>query len=442
MTPEHPHTRSIETAEEYFETSLSTGLTPEEAQARLQRLGLNELRETPPTPLWRMLLDQFSNFIVLILIVACVISILLGEYVEGAAILAIVILNAILGLVQESKAESALRALKKLAAPEAHVLRDGHLLAVPSRDLVPGDVVVLETGNYVPADVRLVKTVNLRIDEASLTGESVPVEKRADRVHDADTPLGDRRNMAYMSTVVTYGRGRGLVVATGMETQIGHIAEMIQSYEEEPTPLQVKLDQVGKWLGVAMLAICGVVFVLGLLRSQPILEMFFIAISLAIAAVPEGLPAVVTIALALGMQEMIRRNALIRKLPAVETLGSATAICSDKTGTLTQNEMTAVRFYAGGQIISATGQGYQPVGQFYHKGQPMGSASNGSLQKLLAASMLCNDAFLEPDEATRTWRMVGDPTEGARHRGGGQGWSVESRDRECLPTRSRDPLRF
>jgi len=429
------HTKTIEEVAEALGTDLKRGLTAQEAQARLEQYGPNELQERPRPSFWKMLLDQFNQFLVLILIVAAIVSFLLGEYLDSGAIMAIVILNAILGVIQESKAEEALAALQKMAAPNAQVLRDGHLLTIPAREVVPGDVVILETGNYVPADVRLVESVNLRIEEAPLTGESVSVEKDAELVLKEDLPLGDRRNLAFMGTVVSYGRGKGIVVATGMNTEIGLIAEMIQSYEEEPTPLQVKLDQLGKWLGIGCLTVCGLVFVIGVLRDtnvamifqpdggplaylntfkQAIVDMFMVAVSLAIAAVPEGLPAVVTIVLALGMQEMIKRHALIRKLPAVETLGSATTICSDKTGTLTQDKMRAMQMYVDRTILSISGDGYKPVGEFSDNGRPVDLSGYPGSNLLLRAGLLCNDARLEPDpDNDDSWRMVGDPTEGA-----------------------------
>ncbi|GAF93682.1 unnamed protein product, partial [marine sediment metagenome] len=307
--------------------------------------GPNELVEPPRATLWRMILEQFNNFIVIVLIVASIVSALLGDYIEAGAIMAIVLLNALLGVIQEHRAEEALAALQRLAAPEAHVIRDAHRQAVPARDLVPGDVVLLGVGNYVPADLRLVETVNLKIEEAALTGESVPVQKDARVVLTQDEVLGDRRNTAFSGTLVSYGRGRGVVVSTGMNTQIGMIAAMLQSVHEEPTPLQRRLDQLGKLLGWASLAICGLVFALGWVRGVDPLEMFLVAVSLAVAAVPEGLPAVVTITLAMGMREMIQRHALIRRLSSVETLGSTTVICSDKTGTLTQNQMTVTHLW-------------------------------------------------------------------------------------------------
>jgi len=412
------HEHSVEQTPELLGSHLHRGLTAEEARARLAQYGPNELEERPRPSFWHLLFNQFKQFLVLILIVSAFVSLFLGEHVEAGAIMAIVALNAVLGVVQESKAEEALAALQKMAAPEARVVRDGHVLTKSARELVPGDLVILETGNYVPADVRLVEAMNLRIEEASLTGESVAVEKEAKGVLPPETPLGDRRNMAYMGTLVSYGRGQGLVVATGMRTQFGLIAEMIQSYEEEETPLQLKLDQLGKWLGTGCLAICGMVFGVGLWEGRPPLDMFVTAVSLAIAAVPEGLPAVVTICLALGMREMIRRHALIRKLPAVETLGSATAICSDKTGTLTQNEMTAVQIYADSDLLYITGEGYRPQGELQEEdGSRAELRWYPSMRILLQGGLLCNDARLERMESDgggdSSWHIVGDPTEGA-----------------------------
>ena len=430
-----------------LESNLEKGLTAEQVRKRQEQFGANELREAPGRSFWRMLFDQFNQFLVIILIVAALVSAFIGwteynhtgeitEFIDAIAIMTIVILNAILGVVQEGRAEEALAALKKMSAPNARVLRDGYTQTVPSSELVPGDVVILETGNYIPADVRLVESVNLRIEEASLTGESVAVGKDARDVLKPETVLGDRHNLAFMSTVITYGRGRGLVVSIGMDTEIGKIAEMIQAYEEEPTPLQVKLDQLGRTLGIITLVICGLVGVLGVVRGTQIdllfsqgfaayfgleetvpqlVDMFMVAVSLAIAAVPEGLPAVVTIALALGMQEMVRRNALIRKLPAVETLGSATAICSDKTGTLTQNEMTAVQMYVDRSLLTITGEGYKPDGEFLDSGNSVGLEGYPGMRLLLRAGLLCNDSRLEEitDNDQTQWRIAGDPTEGA-----------------------------
>ncbi len=428
------HSQEASQVAAQFDTHLQRGLIAQEAAHRLARYGPNQLREIPRPGFWRMLWDQFNNFLILILVAASLVSFLLGDYVEAIAILAIVILNAVLGVFQESKAEEALAALKRMTAPEARVIRDGHRQTVPAPEVVPGDLVLLESGNYVPADVRLVESVNLQIDEAPLTGESIPVRKRAEVVLDREIPLGDRRNSAYMGTLVTYGRGRGVVFATGMHTQIGLIAEMIQSYEEEPTPLQVKLIQLGKWLGAACLAVCAVILVIGLLRDtrmgvivadglstylqayrHKIADLFMTAVSLAIAAVPEGLVAVVTIVLALGMQRMIKRHALLRKLPAVETLGSATVICADKTGTMTQNRMVVVRLWADDSLLAVTGEGYQPEGEFHRNGQQVNLEEYPGAQLLLRGALLCNDAYLETSglDTQRTYRLVGDPTEGA-----------------------------
>ncbi len=432
------HSRSIAHVASELGTEPTRGLSSAEAANRLERLGPNELREKPSTPFWKLVLAQLNSFVVILLIVASIISALLGDYVEAAAIMAIVILNAVLGVVQESRAEAALAALKKMAAPEAEVIRDGHRQKISSRELVPGDVVLIESGNYIPADLRLVDSVNLKIDESALTGESNAVEKRAVDTLAQNVPLADRRNAAYMSSLVTYGRGKGIVTGTGMDTQIGLIAQMLQSFEEEPTPLQRKLDQLGKTLGTAALFLCLIVFVVYVIRDTnfsvlfapdgglgayfqafkaKLAEAFLIAVSLAIAAVPEGLPAVVTISLALGMREMIRRHALIRKLSAVETLGSATTICSDKTGTLTQNEMTAVQLWVHHTEVSIEGRGYQPIGSFRRPDRrDFDARDDVEVAGLLWAAALANDAELEPTgeaEGKQTYRMVGDPTEGA-----------------------------
>jgi Ca2+-transporting ATPase len=425
----HPwHSLSVDETIQELSTHTTQGLSTAEVKRRHTIYGFNELREAPRPTFWDRLLDQFKNFLVMILIVASVVSLLLGDYIEAAAIMAIVILNAILGVVQESRAEEALTALKKMTAPEAQVIRDGKQQTIPTRELVPGDIVIIETGNYIPADVRLVEAVNLKIDEASLTGESVPVQKKADTVLDRELPLGDRKNTAYMGTMVTYGRGRGVVASTGMNTQFGLIAQMVQSFENEPTPLQRKLEQLGKTLGIAALAVCGLVFLVGVVRyliqpnpeltlMEEILEMFIVAVSLAIAAVPEGLPAVVTICLALGMQRMIKRHALLRQLSAVEALGSSTVICSDKTGTLTQNAMTVVSIWADNTNVKVSGEGYSPKGDFSTDGTQVEPEKSPGLHTLMTGMLLCNDAWLETsgtvDSDRLTYRVLGDPTEGA-----------------------------
>ena len=426
MQDKEAHAKPIEQVAAALQAHLERGLTQEQAQERLRTLGANELTEKPRPGFLALLWDQFNNYLVIILIIAALIALALGEWVDSVAIMCIVVLNAVVGVIQESKAEQALDALKKMAAPNAQVIRDGHQITVPGRELVPGDIVHLEAGNYVPADLRLVSSVNLKVEEASLTGESVPVEKHAAAVLDREIPLGDRKNSAFMSTMVTYGRGKGLVTGTGMNTQIGMIAEMIQSYEDEDTPLQQKLQQLGKVLGTGCIAICAIVLVYGLFRDtrlteifstgffnylqaeqKDIINLFMTAVSLAIAAVPEGLPAIVTICLALGMQQMIKRHALIRKLPAVETLGCATVICSDKTGTLTQNEMTVVQGWSAGKRFKVTGEGYNPSGQFLLGDQPFETGGDPDATMLLQGALLCNDALVEEG------RIIGDPTEGA-----------------------------
>jgi Ca2+-transporting ATPase len=404
------HARDPQAAGRSLQTSLESGLTAAQATERLAEHGRNELREAPRPGLWRKLLEQFNSFIIWILIAAALISAVVGDWVEAAAILAIVLLNAILGLVQEHRAEQAMAALRRLAAPEAQVLRDGRRQVVRARELVPGDLVLLQAGNYVPADLRLVEAVNLRVEEAALTGESASVQKDAGLVLPEAAELGDRINMAYSGTLVSYGRGRGLVVATGMETQLGRIAGMLQAVEQETTPLQRRLDQLGKLLGWAALAVCSGVFVVGWARGFEVLEMFLVAVSLAVAAVPEGLPAVVTITLALGMREMIRRNALIRRLASVETLGSTTVICSDKTGTLTQNKMTATRLWVDGVRFEIDGDGASPDGAFRVDSRGVDLKDYPGSTTALWVGALDNDAQFEQDEAGRP-RVVGDPTE-------------------------------
>jgi P-type Ca2+ transporter type 2C len=401
----------------HLNSSASEGLTGQEAARRLAQYGPNELAEARQATFMEMLWAQFRNFIVILLIVAAVISAVVGDWLEAAAIMAIVLLNSILGVIQERNAARALAALKKMAAPEAQVIRAGSRINLPTRELVPGDIVLLEAGNFIPADLRLIEAMNLRVEEAALTGESVPVQKQAEGVLPASRSLGDRKNTAYLGTMVAYGRGRGLVFATGMQTQIGHIAELLQKVGEEETPLQKRLEQLGRTLGWAALVVCALVFVIGWLQGNAPLEMFIVAVSLAIAAVPEGLPAVVTISLALGMREMIKRNALIRRLSSVETLGSATTICSDKTGTLTQNQMTVTRIWVDGLTFGVTGTGYQPEGDFTLDGEIVDLADYPAALTALWVAALNNDAELEmkPSEngSRPVYRMIGDPTEGA-----------------------------
>lgn len=400
-----------------LEVHREKGLSEGQILQRIDTFGTNELQEAPPISVWVRIYDQFANFVVVLLLVAALISAVLGEWVEASAIMVIVLLNAGLGVIQESRAEEALAALRKMASPDANVLRAGHRQAVPAREVVPGDIVFLEAGNFVPADVRLLETANLRIDEAALTGESFAVTKNALLELEENAALGDRKTMAYTGTLVTYGRGVGVVVNTGMASEIGQIASLLQTVEEDDTPLQKRLDSFGKTLGWVTLVICAIVFVEGMITGTDPLEMFIIAVSLAIAAVPEGLPAVVTITLALGMQEMVARNALIRRLSSVETLGSTTIICSDKTGTLTQNEMTVTNIAVDGEFLDISGTGYSVEGEFFRDGKKVNLAKEypGILTALWIGA-LNNDAILETDydeNGKRTLRMVGDPTEGA-----------------------------
>ena len=430
MTIDHQeipwHARTLADVIEHMETNTKSGLTESEAAARLVQYGPNALREQPRQTFWQRLMAQFQSFVIYILIFAAVLSAVLGDWVEAAAIAAIIALNAVLGVIQEGKAEEALAALRKLSSPEARVIRGGHQLVIPSQNIVPGDLVILDAGNYVPADVRLADTMNLKIDESSLTGESMAVDKQANITTEERALIGDRRNMAYMSTTATYGRGRAIVVGTGMQTEIGKIADLIQSTEDEDTPLQQRLDQLGRTLSIGALAICLLVGVVIFGREitsgdfklfEALEDSLLTAVALAIAAVPEGLPAIVTINLAIGMREMIRRNALIRRLPAVETLGSASVICSDKTGTLTQNQMTAVKLYVNGAILNINGHGYVPEGSFVKDGQPLELNAHPDARTLLLGGLLASDATLESSNESTfdegKLHMIGDPTEGA-----------------------------
>ncbi len=396
-----------------LQTDSSTGLTDEQAIARLQQYGPNQLKEKPGRGPFRIFLDQFKDFIVWILVAASVVSGVLGEWIDSCAIVAIVILNAVLGFIQEFRAEKSLAALKKLASPTTRVLRQGRMITIPSSELVPGDIVELEAGDNVPADSRVLRgTSNFCVQEASLTGESTPVLKTAVALQEKDVPLADRANMVYMGTSIAGGKAKVLVVETAMRTELGKIAGMIQEIEHQSTPLQKKLEEFGKWIVYLCFVLVGLLFVLELLRGGKIMEVFLTAVSLAVAAIPEGLPAAVTISLALGVQRMIKRNALIRRLPSVETLGCATVICSDKTGTLTKNEMTVQAVWAGGNLFDISGIGYEPKGEFLLKGQKVQAADYSDLMFVLQAGVLCNGASLVRTD-TGSYKITGDPTEGA-----------------------------
>jgi len=384
--------------------SSAQGISSEEALKRSDKYGPNELKEKKKKTPFMMLIDQFRDFMILVLVAAAIISGFIGELSDTIAIIVIVVLNAVIGFIQEYRAEKAMAALKKMSAPSATVMRNGMPSVIAASELVPGDIIILEAGNVVPADMRLLESAQLRVEEAALTGESVPVEKHTESLHDEQLPLGDRKNMAYKGTFVTYGRGRGLVIATGMDTELGKIATMLQEEEDVKTPLQKRLASFGQKLAVAVLAICVIVFVIGVIRGEAPLLMLLTAISLAVAAIPEALPAVITISLALGAKKLVKQNALIRKLPAVETLGSVTYICSDKTGTLTMNRMSVEEIYADGKIV---------------RNQELGVRSEGKTTdishltpypSLMTALSLSND--VRKDGAGS---VIGDPTEVAMY---------------------------
>ena len=419
---EPPHAVDAGAVVRTLGTDADSGLTGAAAAERLARYGPNELAQEPPEPWWRRLARQFADLLIWVLIGAAIVSGLLAEWVDAAAILAIVVLNGILGFAQEGRAEHALAALRKLSSPHAKAVRDGRSQNLPAAELVPGDRIDLEAGDRVPADVRLVGAAGLRVEEAALTGESVPADKDHREVLDADAPLGDRVNMAYMGTAVAAGSASAIVVATGMDTEIGHIAGMLERQEAEATPLQKRLAELGRVLVYVVLGIVAVMFGVQVLRGGRLVESFLLSVSLAVAAVPEGLSAVVTVSLALGLQRMARRNALIRRLPSVETLGAVTVICTDKTGTLTRNEMTVREVVAGGRRYEISGGGYEPSGEFRSGPARAGDRDTecaavdprqeSDLLQALTVGAWCGHA-----QVTRggdgKWELVGDPTEGA-----------------------------
>jgi Ca2+-transporting ATPase len=407
------HTLARDAAFELL-SSTPQGLSNSEAAQRFAEVGPNEIQAAKRVTAWEILLEQFKNVLILILLGATVLSLFLGHGVESIIIAVIVLFAVVLGFVQEYRAERAIEALREMAAPTASVMRDGIEVKIPARELVPGDVILLRTGDRIPADARLLESVNLQVEEAALTGESVPVEKHTHALGSNDLPVGDRKNMVYAGTAVTYGRGRALVAATGMKTEFGKIAQLLQTVESGKTPLQENLDKVGSVLARAAFVVVALIVALGLLRGQSFIDMLIFGIALAVAVVPEALPAVVTISLAIGVQRMVKRNALIRKLPAVETLGSTSVICSDKTGTLTRDEMTVRRIYAAGQLFGVSGAGYTPTGEFSLDGGAPTAPSDALLQ-MLTAAVLCSDTQLVPakEGAGLDWDIKGDPTEGA-----------------------------
>ena len=405
---------SAEEVERHFKTDVDSGLSEDEAAVKLKEYGYNEFQKHKHKSLFSKFLSQFKSFMIIVLLAAAVISGVIG-YIEGEGftdaiiILAIVILNAIIGTAQESKAEKSLDALEKLSMPHCKVVRAGRVRVIESRELIPGDIVILETGDTVPADIRLTETVNLKVQEAAMTGESVPEDKFIQAI-EGEVGLGDRDNMAFASSSITYGRGKGIVTATGMNSEMGKIASMIQSVPDTKTPMQERLDKLGKILAIVAISICVLIFVAGMLYGRDLVEMFMTAVSLAAAAIPEGLPAVSTIVLAVGVQRLVKKNAIVRKLPSVETLGSTRIICSDKTGTLTQNRMTVVKIYSDGNVIDASDMVKQASGVIENTPDRFEWVTKDMLV-LLRASILANDAKLSNKDGV--WESIGDPTETA-----------------------------
>ena len=402
------HTATIDAVFNALE-STATGLSADQARQRLERWGPNELQSLATTSAWRTFVAQFRNALIIILLAATVASGFLGHTLEAVVISVIVFFAVLLGFIQEYRAEQAWAALRKMAAPTAHVLRDGVETAVPASAIVVGDVVRLKAGDRVPADGRLTVAANLAVDESALTGESAVVEKVIQPLEDPDLPMGDRRNLAYAGTLAAVGRGEMVVTATGMSTEFGRISRLVQTVESGPTPLQQNLDRLGRALGRAALIVVAVVVAVGLMRGLPVIDMLVFGIALAVAVVPEALPAVVTISLAIGVRRMVKRNALVRRLPMVETLGSTSVICSDKTGTLTKNEMTVRQIYAGGRRVDVSGTGYAPIGGFLVEGREV--PPHDEATSLLHAASLASDAQVLEREGQ--WRVEGDPTEGA-----------------------------
>jgi len=392
--------------------SKRSGLVETEAKARLRQHGPNELKGKKKTPPILVFLRQFLSPLIYVLLVAAIISIIVEHFIDAGVITGVLLLNAVIGFIQETRAERAMEALIRMAAPKARVRRDGRVKLIPAKAVVPGDILLFETGDRVPADARLIEVSNLKVNEAMLTGESMPVDKRTDALRE-DVPMAERKNIVHMGTIVNYGRATAMAVRTGMLTDIGKIATAIQEIKPEKTPLQKNISKLSRYIVILFLGICALLVVVGVLKGLAWLEVFLLAVAAAVSAIPEGLPAVVTVVLAVGMRTMTRRNAIIRKLVAVETLGSATIICSDKTGTLTLNEMTVQRIYVDGQWIEITGEGYVPRGEFRRDGQKVSPENEHSLTLLLRIGALCNDALLTRREDDECCDIFGDPTEGA-----------------------------
>ncbi|WP_182102846.1 calcium-translocating P-type ATPase, SERCA-type [Niallia taxi] len=405
------HEMNERQVEEALNTDFSAGLSDEDVGKRVKQFGSNELEEGEKQSALLLFFNQFKDFMVLVLLAATLISGLLGEYIDAIAIIAIIILNSFLGFYQERRAEKSLSALKELSQPQVQVLRNGTWEKVLSKELVPGDVIKFSSGDRIGADVRIIESRSLEVEESALTGESVPVQKMTETINNPNLTLGDMENMGFMGTMVSRGSGIGVVIATGMKTAMGQIADLLQNAESQITPLQRRLEQLGKILIVTALALTVLVVGIGVLQGNDLYTMVLAGVSLAVAAIPEGLPAIVTIALSLGVQKMIRKNAVVRKLPAVETLGCASVICSDKTGTLTQNKMTVTKVWSSGRTWSVDGTGYEPQGKYYENDQAIDPKNEKVLQQLLTFGMLCNHAEIE--QKSGEYVLNGDPTEGA-----------------------------
>lgn len=405
------YNKSIEEVINQFNTDSKNGLSTNEAEKRLKNYGANELAKEAKVSPWSIFIDQFKNIIVLLLIVAAGIAFIIGDMVEGFAVLAVIILNALFGFFTEYKAERSVQALKKMVTTQAKVIREGSLTKIEASSVVPGDLLVVEEGDRITADGRLIEADNLAVEEATLTGESEAVSKDIDVLDKEEVPLAERANMVFMGTAVTRGNGVVVVTATGSETEMGRISGLLDETEEEVTPLEKRLDQMGKSLITLTLIIAAIVSVIGIISGRPIIEMLETGVALAIAAVPEGLPAVATITLAIGMKKMARHNALVKQLPAVETLGSTTVICTDKTGTLTENQMTLKQIYFQNETLRVTGTGYQPEGEFKSEKQVVKPQKHDNLSLFLQAATLCSNAIIERKNST--WEVIGDPTEGA-----------------------------
>jgi P-type Ca2+ transporter type 2C len=411
LPPARWHSLDLDEVSDALGTSPETGLSGEDAARHLTEFGPNELEAAQRASPWSLLLDQVKNILIIILLIAVALSAVLGHATEAVVITVIVLFAVLLGFVQEYRAERAIEALREMAAPTASVLRDGEPVDVPAREVVPGDLMLLEAGDRAPADGRLSEVVSLQVEESALTGESLPVEKQKEVLPDEDLSVGDRTNMVYAGTTMTYGRGRAVAVATGMHTEFGGIAQLLQTVETAKTPLQVNLDKVGVMLARVAVVVVLLVVALGLLRGQPFLDMVLFGVALAVAVVPEALPAVITISLTIAAQRMVKRNALIRRLPATETLGSVSVIGSDKTGTLTKDEMTVRKVFVAGEMLEVSGAGYEPEGEYASNGSPI-EPSDEVIETLRAAA-LASDAQIARDEDDGQWRVRGDPTEGA-----------------------------